>query len=181
MTIPALITAGDTVKWSATSSQYPSSEWTRTVAFRHRNDNDHVNVTGVASGDGWDFTLSATQTSAWPAGDISWQDYVTKSSERYTLATGTLIVGINLAVTTGSHDARSQAEKDLAAVQAAMRAIIDGGAVQEYSIGSRSLKKMSMPDLIALESKLKADVTREKRRAKLAAGLDSGRAVFVRF
>ena len=62
-----------------------------------------------------------------------------------------------------------------------MRARISGGSVQEYSIGNRSLKKMPMPDLIALETKLKADVVLENRRKRLAEGQDSGRTTYIRF
>lgn len=182
MTIPALITAGDTVKWSELpAGNYTSAGYTRTVSLRHASDADVVNAVGVASGSGWDFTITATQSNAWPAGVVYWQDYVTAGGERFTLASGQLTVTTNLAAATGAVDGRSQAEQDLDAVRAAMRAIISGGAVAEYSIGNRSLKKLSMPDLIALESKLKADVATEKRRARIAAGLNSGRAVFVRF
>lgn len=183
MTIPALITAGDTIKWSEPpAGTYTSAGYTRTVSLRHATDGDVLNIAGVASaGGGWDFTVTASQSAAWPASVVYWQDYVSAAGERFTLASGQLQVTANVAATTGAYDGRSQAELDLAAVQAAMRAIITGGATQEYSIGNRSLKKMAMADLIALESKLKADVTREKRRARLASGLDSGRAVFVRF
>jgi hypothetical protein len=40
---------------------------------------------------------------------------------------------------------------------------------------------MAMADLIALETKLKADVAREARADRLAKGMNSGRSVFVRF
>jgi hypothetical protein len=53
--------------------------------------------------------------------------------------------------------------------------------VAEYTIGNRSLKSMPMTDLIALENKLKADVAKEARAERIAKGLNSGRAVYVRF
>ena len=38
-----------------------------------------------------------------------------------------------------------------------------GGATQEYRIGNRSLKRYDLADLIALESRLKAQVARENK------------------
>ena len=184
MKVPAIIYAGDTVKWNepATADYSSTTGWSSAFALRHATGNDALNISGVADGSGgWNFTITAVQSAALHANGHWWQLTVTKAAERFTLGTGELSVLANIPASGNTYDGRSQAELDLAAVQAAMRAIISGGAVAEYSIGNRSLKKMSMPDLVALESKLKADVTREKRRARLAAGLDSGRAVFVRF
>jgi hypothetical protein len=66
-------------------------------------------------------------------------------------------------------------------VQAAIRAIVSGGVVQEYKIGTRSLKKYEMADLIQLESKLKAEVKREQAATMVANGLGSPHNLFVRF
>jgi hypothetical protein len=182
MNVPALIFAGDTVKWSEPATpDYNSASWTRTVSFRHRTDADALNIEGTAAGNGWDFVISATQSATLGTGTVWFQDYVSAGSERFTLATGSMEVQANVAVTTGAFDGRSQFEKDLDAIRAEMRARIEGGSVQEYSIGNRSLKKMPMADLIALETKLKSDVARETRRKRMAQGLDSGRAVYVRF
>lgn len=182
MNVPALIFAGDTVKWNEPATpDYNSASWTRTVSFRHRTDADVLNIEGTAAGNGWDFTISATQSATLGTGTVWFQDYVTAGSERFTIATGSMEVQANVAVTTGAFDGRTQFEKDLDAIRAEMRARIEGGSVQEYSIGNRSLKKMPMADLIAMESKLKADVAREVRRKRMAQGLDSGRAVYVRF
>ena len=183
MNVPALIFAGDTVKWNEPATpDYNSASWTRTVSIRHRTDADALNIVGTAAaGGGWDFTITATQSATLGTGTVWFQDYVTAGSERFTVGTGSMEVQANVAVTTGAFDGRTQFEKDLDAIRAEMRARIEGGSVQEYSIGNRSLKKMPMADLIALETKLKADVSREVRRKRMAQGLDSGRAVYVRF
>lgn len=183
MNIPALIYAGDTVQWSEVATPlYSSATWTRTVSLRHATDADALNVVGVAAaGGGWDFTITAAQSAALGAGTVYWQDYMSSGATRNTVGNGTMTVKANLVAATGAYDGRTQAQIDLEAVRAAMRAIVTGGATQEYSIGNRSLKKMSMPDLIALETKLKADVARDARADRLAKGMNSGRSVFVRF
>ena len=183
MNIPGLIYAGDTVTWTEqATAEHASGSWTRTVALRHATDADALNVTGVANAaGGWDFTITAPQSKTLGVGTIYWHDVVTSGALRTTIGTGTLVVKANIAGTGTTFDGRSQAQIDLDAVRAEMRARITGGSVQEYSIGNRSLKKMPMADLIAMETKLKADVAREARADRLAKGMNSGRAVYVRF
>lgn len=184
MNVPALIYSGDTVRWNepATPDYSSTASWVATFSMRHATGNDALTVTGVADGaGGWNFTLTAVQTAQLHVNGHWWQITVTKAAERYTLGTGELTVKANIPAAGNTYDGRSQAQTDLDAVRAAMRARIAGGEVQEYSIGNRSLKKMPMADLIALETKLKADVARENRADRLAKGLNSGRSVFVRF
>lgn len=184
MNVPALIYAGDTVKWNepATPEYSSTAGWVASFVLRHPTGNDALTVAGVSDGaGGWNFTLTTTQTAALHVNGHWWQVTVTKDGERYTLGTGKLDVVANIPAAGNTYDGRTQAQIDLEAVQAAMRAIVTGGATIEYSIGNRSLKKMPMADLIALETKLKTDVAREARADRLAKGMNSGRAVFVRF
>ena len=184
MNVPALIYAGDTTKWNepATTLYSSADSWVATFALRHATGNDALNITGVADGTGgWNFTITAAQTAALHVNGHWWQIAVTKAGERYTLGTGTLDVQANIPAAGNTYDGRTQTEIDLESLRAEIRARVTGGSVQEYTIGTRSLKKMPMPDLIALESKLKADLALETRRKRIAQGLDSGRSVFVRF
>jgi hypothetical protein len=184
MNVPAIIYAGDTVKWNepATADYSSAAGWTATFALRHATGNDALNITGVADGvGGWNFTITAAQSAGLHVNGHYWQIAVTKDGERYTLGTGTLETKANIPASGNTYDGRSQAQIDLEAVRAEMRARITGGSVQEYTIGNRSLKKIPMADLIALETKLKADVARDARADRLAKGMNSGRAVYVRF
>lgn len=183
MGVPASIYAGDTVKFNipVTPDYSSAASWVGTFVLKHNTGNDSITATGVADGaGGWNFTLTATQTAALHIDSHWYQLYVTKAAERYTLEQGQVRILGNIAVGT-NYDGRSQAQIDLEAVQAAMRTKISGGAVAEYTIGNRSLKSMPMTDLIALENKLKADVAKEARAERIAKGLNSGRAVYVRF
>lgn len=184
MGVPTKIYAGDTVKFNipATDDYTSTASWVATFTLKHDTGNDNISVTGVADGaGGWDFTLTASQTSGFHAEEHWFQLYVTKAAERYTLEQGAIQVFANIPTAGNTYNGRSQAQIDLEAVQSAIRAKIAGGAVAEYTIGNRSLKSIPMADLIALESKLRADVAREKRADRIAKGLNSGRAVFVRF
>lgn len=184
MNVPQLIYAGDTVKWNepATPEYSSATGWAATFSLRHTTGNDALNITGTSDGaGGWNFLITATQTAALHVDSHYWQMVVTKGSERFTVGTGKIETQANIPATNATYDGRTQFEIDLDAIRAEMRARIAGGSVQEYSIGNRSLKKMPMADLIAMETKLKADVAREVRRKRMAQGLDSGRAVYVRF
>jgi hypothetical protein len=189
--IPAAIRRGDTVKWRDDASTdtlgnaiSSGTGWTLTYYIRFNRNNHGATAVGTAYGQGWEFTLSSATTDGFHADDIGyWQAVASKAGEKITLGAGQFEVDENLYYTgtPAAVDNRSQAQKDLDAVQAAMRAIVSGGAVAEYSIGTRRLKKMEMADLIQLEAKLKAEVKREQAATMVANGLGSPHNLFVRF
>ena len=190
MNIPSEIRAGDTVKWRDNSStdvfgnEIKSDEWTLKYYLRTNAAPEAHTSTGTAFGTGWEFTLSATVTAEFDAGTWYWQAIATKGTETLTLGYGSLTVEASLSYTgpaTPKYDGRTQAEKDLEAVQTAIRTLIAGGAVQEYRIGNRNLKRYELQDLIQLEGRLKAEVNREQMAEKIANGLGNPRNMFVRF
>lgn len=130
---------------------------------------------------GWQTIISSTDSASLQKGIYFWQAFATKGSERITLGSGRIEAKANLSTEDQGFDGRSQARKDLDAVQAAMRAIVSGGAVQEYKIGNRELRKMSMADLITLESKYKLEVSREERKLKMKNGEGDPFTLKVRF
>ena len=189
MNIPTTIRAGDTVKWRDDASvdvfgnEITSSDWTLKYYLRTNTASEGATSTGSAYGTGWEFTLSASTTADFDAGNWYWTAVATKDSEVITLGNGSLTVeaALTYSGTPGAFDGRTQAQKDLDAVQAAIRAVVDGGVVQEYRIGTRNLKKYDLPDLIQLEGKLKAEVKREQQAELIANGLGNPRNMFVRF
>ena len=161
-----------------------SADWALTYYIRFNRNNHGATAVGSAFGSGWEFTLSAATTDGFHADDTGyWQAVESKAGEKVTLGSGQFQIDANLYYTgtPAAFDNRSQAQKDLDAVQAAMRAIISGGAVAEYTIGTRRLKKMEMADLVMLEGKLKAEVKREQAATMIANGLGNPHNLFVRF
>jgi hypothetical protein len=92
-----------------------------------------------------------------------------------------VLAALEYSGTPGALDGRTQAETDLAAVQTAIRSIVSGGGVKSYSIAGRNLQKYELADLIALESKLKAEVQRERAADLIANGKGNPHNLFVRF
>jgi hypothetical protein len=187
--IPSEITAGDSVSWDDDPSTDnlgnpvdPANGWTLKYDFR-KGSVANLTVTAVTQGTGWRTSLTAAQTATYgPVGGVVYfQAYAVKGIERVTLGSGSISLKPNIAAAANTDELRSQDEQDLSAVQAAMRAMVSGGAVAEYTIGGRSLRKIPMADLIALESRLKARVASARKAERIKNGLGNPSNVFVRF
>ena len=189
MNIPAQVRAGDTIKWrddaaaDGFGNAITSATWTLTYYLRTNTVSEGATVVGTAFGTGWEFTVAAGTSAGFDAGQWFWQAIATYSTEKATLGAGQLkvLAALSYSGSPGAIDGRSQAEIDLDAVKAAIRAIVSGGVVQEYRIGTRNLKKYDLVDLIQLESKLKAEVKREQAAQLIANGLGNPHNLFVRF
>ena len=198
MNIPGKIIQGDTIAWRDVSAKdslgnlITPPEWTLTYYF---NGPTQFNVVAVADGTGWQTTLTSARTaemtpvmSIGAPANYYWQatahrhlNHGTPNTEKVTLGTGTLTVLQNLATAPAGFDGRTQSEKDLTAVQAAIKARISGGAISEYVIGTRRLKNEPLSELLALESRLKLTVSKERQAQAIANGLGDPRNTFVRF
>lgn len=182
--LPEKFVVGDTVIWDEKTFLTPDKReispaqgWVATYSFRSHG----IDSVGVSYQGGWRFTLSTTNTTTLGEGTHAWHFYASKASERFTIGYGTIEAAANIGGSVGHQDARTQAEIDLAAVEAEIRARIGGGATIEYSVGTRSLKKEPMSELIILRNMLRADVAREKAALKIAQGLGNPRKLNVRF
>jgi hypothetical protein len=139
MRIPNTLIAGDSAKWRDVSFQdalgnaVASADYALTYSFR--GPRAGLDLVGVSYGSGWEFSLSTAQSAALNAGKAIetwfWTAVATKTDVRVTAGDGTLIVKPNLpAISTAGYDGRSQAEKDLAAVQLEISTRIKGGATR---------------------------------------------------
>jgi hypothetical protein len=187
--IPSEIRAGDTIQWRDDAgvdnlgNTVGSSDYTLTYYLRFNAASEGATVVGTAYGTGWEFSISAGTSAGFDAGTWYWQAVATKTGSTITLGSGQsqVLAGLNYTGTPAALDGRTQAQKDLDAVQAAIRTIINGGVAKEYTIGNRSLKKYDLADLLALETKLKTDVNREQKAQLIANGLGNPFNLFVRF
>ena len=191
MNIPATIAAGTTVAWidNATVDVFgaavDNTTHSLTYYLRRNAPSGGVTAVGVAYNSGWKVTLSAATTEAMDAGDWYFQAVATNLSDSTVieLGRGSLVVEASLVYDHGpdAYDGRSQLQKDLDAVQAAIRTIISGGAVAEYRIGTRNLKRFELTELMELESRLKAQLAREKKAEMIANNLGNPHSLYVRF
>ena len=188
MTVPATIRAGTTVQWvepptvDLDGNAATSASWTLISYLRTNTASEGAAVTGAARADGgWDMAITATTSSAFDAGTWYWETRATSGATVLTVDSGTtqVLPGLNYTGTPGAFNGQSQAEQDLAAVQAAIRSIVSKGA-KSYTIGSRKFDAADLGQLMEREAQLKAIVARERAAEKVAAGLGDPRSLFVR-
>jgi hypothetical protein len=189
--IPQKIQAGTTAIWvdDATvdifGNAVDNSTHSLIYYLRANTAGEGVTATAVAYDSGWKTTLPVATTGAMNAGLWYFQAVATSLSDSTVIELGRGSFRVEQSLTYSgdptAFDGRSQAQKDLEAVQGAIRSIISGGGVAEYRIGNRSLKKYELSDLLALETRLKAEVAREKKAETIANGLGNPSSLFVRF
>lgn len=176
MSEPTTIHAGDTWEWTRDESDYPAGTWTLTYYLR--NASAAYNVVATADGTTHSVSVPAATTAAYKPGRYDWIARVTAGTDSFTVGTGSLTVLPNLGAT-GAQDGRTYARRVLDAIEA----VLEGRASHDqasYSIGNRSLSRMSIAELMTFRDKFKAEVLKEERAARIAAGLGVGK-IQVRF
>jgi hypothetical protein len=186
MVMPTELATKETTSWDdaettdALGNSVTSSSWTLKYEFRGA---ASKTLTAVANSTGWrTSTLVDTFT---VAGTYYWQAILTTPTSgtvtgRIILSEGRLVVKTNMADAAANFDGRTQERQDLEAVETAIRVLVSG-AVKSYTIGTRSVTKQDMGDLIVWRDRLKAEVARQEAAEKVAAGLGRPNSVFVRF
>jgi hypothetical protein len=177
------LTLGGTLSFTTSVADYlPTDGWTLKYRLVPRSAGP-TPITLTGTQDTTDSSLhriqaSASTTAAWTAGVYSWASWVEKASEKYDIATGvlTLLADPRTATTL---DTRTDARTALDNVRALLAGKASSGVMQ-YRIGERQLQSYSMPELLALESKLMVDVSREENAEGLAKGLKSRHRIAMR-
>ena len=184
-----LIYAGDTVVFDvpafkdAIGTPIDSGTYTLTWYARTNTASEGATIVGVAEGTGWRVTVPAATTTGFDAGLWTWQAIATYTTLQYTAGRGQFTVKASAYYTgtPGAFDDRSRAEIDLSYVEAAIRTLAQGGMVQEYSIGGRSLRRYKMAELLQLRDDLKNEIAMERKAEKIRQGLGNPGLAKVRF
>lgn len=165
---PARFVAGETLRWTKSLAEYSAADgWQLDYYFRSAA-GAGFDVTASADGSSWSVTVAAAATAPLAAGDVTWQAWVSKGAEKYIVDDGTAAVERGLAGTPAGSavDTRSRTKRILDAIDA----MIEGKATldqQEYTVdtgaGSRSLRRIPLPDLIQLRETYAQLYSRELR------------------
>jgi hypothetical protein len=170
--------SGDTVQWSRSINDYPAdSSWILTYALI--NSTAKISITATADGADHLVSLSAATTAAYTAGVYQWQAYVTKSSQRFLVDSGTITVVPNFAAAT-TYDARIHAKKMVDLIEDVLEGRAEGDT-QEYTIGNRSMKKIPILELKKLRDVYLAEYNRLINLDKMANGIPLKNRIKVRF
>lgn len=174
---PKEVTAGDTITWTKTLPDYPAnSGWV--LSYVLINAANKVQFSGSASGSDHLILIPATTSAAYKKGSYTYQAYVTKASERYTVGSGEIEIKPNLAAE-NALDNRSQVKRTLDAINAVIekRASLDQ---ESYTIAGRTLNRTPIADLIVLKNKYQALYNSEVNAARAAKGLGSKNRIMVK-
>lgn len=162
-TEPAIILAGDTATWRLSLDDYPASDgWV--VTYTAVRAGAKISFTSTADGDGHLIRVPPATTAAWSAGAYSWQARVGDGTDAYTVRSGSWEVRSDFAAATESGlDARSHAEKTLAALESWIEN--HDPAVAEYEIDGRHMKYIAIPDLLTLRDRYRREVRGQSGRS----------------
>lgn len=176
LNIPKVMVAGDRVEWKDSNLDIAK---TLTWAIRGAT---ILDLTATVDGSEFVTAIAPNQSATLTEGEYYYQAFLTDiNGDRQTIEAGQITVVVNLATASLPYDGRSTAKQMLDAVETAIKTILEGGAVQSYSIKGRNLAKMPMTELVTLRSQLKAEVARENAAATIATGLGDPKRMFVRF
>lgn len=149
------ITQGESSLFTVSSALGRSPEWTAKLFLTDAENRHEFEMTADGSG-GWSVELTPAQTGGFTEGIKDFAVQLKNGLQIAYASRGRLEV---LSDPTVAGDKRTQSEKDLEAVEGAIRAIIEGGAVASYQIqttvGSRQLTRMSLDDLEKLRRRLR--------------------------
>lgn len=179
-TEPTQVTAGDTLKWSRSLSDYPASAgWTLNYSLLSLAGS--IQIASVASGSDHAVTVAAADSAAYVPGTYTWQSWVTNGSERYQINRGTIEILPDFSATaTGALDTRSHVKRVLDSIEA----VIEGRASKgdlKISIDGTALEKMSAESILLVRTTYLKEYRRELQKERQAQGKNSGRKIVTRF
>ena len=185
MNIPPTLRAGDTITWDEIVSDYPATDGWTLVFVLIKYGQSLIKIEATADGNDYAVSVLPAASRLWFPGNYSWMAYVKKEAggeitEKYTLQSGQVTILPDITQATSATDTRSHAKKILDAIESLLEGKA-GSDVSSYSIGGRSITKMSPDELIKWRSFYKTEYERELEAEGIARGEDSPRRIGVRF
>jgi hypothetical protein len=177
--IPDKITAGDSVAWEKSFSDYPANDgWS--LSYVLVNADGQITITASASGLAHLVDLASADTLGWVAGDYRYQAYVTKATERYTVDSGGVEIAANFSAATTGLDARPHCF----IMRDALRAMSQDKASEDQlslSINNRSISFLSPVEVRDWLGYYEDLCVRHERKERAEQGKPTGQQVKTRF
>lgn len=163
--LPNPLTAGDTLALTASVSDYPASAgYTLKYRLAPRAAGTAIDITATAAGDDYAVAVAASTTLTWATGFYTCTKFVEKAGERYTVDRGQLEIRAASTTLAAATDGRTHARIVLDAINAVIEARATKDQ-EEYTIGSRSLKRIPIAELIKFREYYQAKVNAEDNTA----------------
>ena len=182
---PNELVVGDYWAWKRDdlATDYPTNTYSLTYEFHEDSGgggNHKFTITAVEANDTYYVEVPTTTTDDYSNGDYIWSAYITRTSDsaRIQIDEGRTTILHNLANTNA--DLRSHAKKVLDAIEAVIegRATIDQSS---FSLGGRSLSRMSVDELMTFRDRYRAEYLKEVKLARIKNKQGSGNTIKVSF
>ena len=177
LNIPKSIRAGDTLKFTDSVTEYPAGDgWV--LSYNLSNKDGFFSIASTASGDKHNFNIPHTSTQNYKTGSFKYAAKVTDGTDVYTISDGTIEVLPD--ISNGAADHRHHVQKVLDALEA----MFEGKATHDqsyYTIGGRSLARLSPDELLKWRDKYRAELLSLKRADDIAKGIGGGNKIYSRF
>jgi len=180
---PLEVTVGDFIQWkrSDIATDYPPATHSAEYVARITGGGaSEIKLAGTEGADYYLFTVDSATSAAFVAGKYHWQLEITQTSS-----------GNRIVVDSGDFEAipdmdDNQADPRIHAeiMVDKIQTILEGKAdsdVANYSIGGRSISKMTFDELMNARDRFKAEVVQHNNRELVKRGKTNGATVKVRF
>lgn len=146
MSIPSVITAGDSLSFVESYSSYPAGDgWSLQIILM--NQAGKIELGSSASGNDFAFEIAAAETASWTAGSYRAIPVFSNSAERITLDSSPVTVEPD-PLTVNALDGRTQAQRILDSLRACYESFVKTGMVQEVGINGRVTKFRTAEDIL---------------------------------
>lgn len=180
---PLEIVVGDFIQWKRSDlvSDYPpathSAEYVARITGGGSNE---IKLAATEASGYYLFTVDSVTSSAFAAGKYHWQLEITQTSSGNRLVVDTGDFQAIPDMDDNQADPRIHAEIMVDKIQTILEGKADSD-VASYSIGGRSISKMSFAELMDVRDRFKAEIVAHNNRELVKKGKKNGATVKVRF
>jgi hypothetical protein len=174
--IPTKLTAGESVSWSVSLSDYPASDsWVLTYTLIKSD--TRIQIVAAASDDDHLVEVTAATTADYAVGTYDFQAHITNGTEKYQVDAGVIEIVTDFATQASGFDSRSHAKIVLDALESA----IEGRASKtqmSQMVGSVQVQHMTIKEQLEIRDIYAA---RYRRELVTSGAIKSRRTIKTRF
>lgn len=178
--LPSVINAGETLLFAVQVAGYPPGDgWTLSYFLKNK-DSSAVELTSTASGQDHLFSIPASTTGTWTAGEYFGVARVDDGTSYRVIADVRVEVWQDMSQVGPDYDPRSHARKCLDAIEAVM----EGRASKDIintTIAGQSVGRMTPEQLAFWRNYYRAEVSAEDAAIDAANGKATGKNILMRF